>query len=96
MKVGVPRGVKNNEFRVGITPVGVRELVTRGHQVLVEKDAGVGSTISDDDFLAQGATILDSADDVWGEANLVMKVKEPIEEEYHRFRGPSPSPFSNA
>lgn len=86
MKIGVPREVKNNEFRVGITPVGVHELVGHGHTVYVEKDAGVGSSISDDDFRAQGATILDDADDVWGESDMVMKVKEPIASEYHRLR----------
>ena len=86
MKVGVPREVKNNEFRVGITPVGVHELVAHGHQVLVEKGAGLGSWISDADYVAEGATILDSADEVWGGADMVMKVKEPVAEEYHRLR----------
>ncbi len=86
MKVGIPREVKNNEFRVGITPVGVHELVGHGHQVLVEKDAGVGSSISDEDFVAQGATIVGSADDVWAGSDMVMKVKEPVPEEYHRLR----------
>jgi len=86
VKVGIPREVKNNEFRVGITPVGVHELVAHGHQVLVEKGAGLGSWISDDDFIAQGATIIGSADDVWAEADMVMKVKEPVAEEYHRLR----------
>ncbi|MGA8044813.1 MAG: alanine dehydrogenase [Dermatophilaceae bacterium] len=86
MKVGVPREVKNNEFRVGITPVGVHELVRHGHEVLIEKDAGVGSGISDEDFTAVGARIIGVADDVWGEADMVMKVKEPVAEEYHRLR----------
>ncbi len=86
MKIGIPREVKNNEFRVGITPVGVHELVGHGHTVYIEKDAGAGSAISDDDYRAQGATILDAADDVWGEADMVMKVKEPIASEYHRLR----------
>ncbi len=86
VKVGVPREVKNNEFRVGITPVGVHELVAHGHQVLVEKGAGLGSWISDEDYVAEGATILDSADDVWGDAEMVLKVKEPVAEEYHRLR----------
>jgi len=86
VKVGIPREVKNNEFRVGITPVGVHELVAHGHQVLIQKDAGVGSSISDADYVAQGATIIGSADEVWGEADMVMKVKEPVEEEYHRLR----------
>ena len=86
MKVGIPSEVKNNEFRVGITPVGVHELVRRGHEVLIEKGAGLGSTITDEEFVSQGARILDDADDVWGEADLVMKVKEPVAQEYHRLR----------
>ena len=86
MKVGVPSEVKNNEFRVGITPVGVNELVSRGHEVLIEKGAGLGSSITDDEFVAQGARILNEADDVWGEADMVMKVKEPVASEYHRLR----------
>ncbi len=86
MKVGIPREVKNNEFRVGITPVGVHELVAHGHEVFVEKGAGLGSWISDEDYVAEGARILGTADDVWGEADMVMKVKEPVAEEYHRLR----------
>jgi alanine dehydrogenase len=86
MKVGIPTEVKNNEFRVGITPVGVNELVSRGHDVLIQKGAGIGSSISDDDFIAQGARIIDSADDLWAESEMVMKVKEPVAEEYHRLR----------
>ena len=86
MKVGIPSEVKNNEFRVGITPVGVHELVRRGHEVFVEKGAGLGSSITDDDYTSQGARIIGSADDVWAEADMVMKVKEPVAEEYHRLR----------
>lgn len=86
MKIGIPKEVKNHEYRVGITPVGVNELVHHGHEVYIEKDAGVGSSISDAEFTAQGARILPSADDVWGEVDMVMKVKEPIAEEYHRLR----------
>ncbi|HEX2706198.1 MAG TPA: hypothetical protein VHM65_10595, partial [Candidatus Lustribacter sp.] len=86
MKIGIPREVKNNEFRVAITPVGVHELVNQGHQVLVQKDAGVGSSISDGEYVAQGASILGSADEVWGQAEMVMKVKEPVAEEYHLLR----------
>ena len=86
VKVGIPSEVKNNEFRVGITPVGVHELVRRGHDVLVQKGAGLGSSITDEEFVSQGAKILDSADDVWGESDMVMKVKEPVAEEYHRLR----------
>ena len=86
MKVAVPREVKNNEFRVAVTPVGVHELVERGHEVLIERGAGVGSSIADEAFEAVGARILDDPDDVWGEADLVLKVKEPVQEEYHRLR----------
>src|SRR5690348_11365893 len=86
MKVGIPREVKNHEYRVAITPSGVHELTDHGHEVFVEKDAGVGSQISDDDYVAAGARIIGSADDVWGEADMVLKVKEPIAEEYHRLR----------
>ena len=86
MRVGIPREVKDNEYRVAITPAGAHELVTAGHVVYVEKDAGVGSAIPDEDFAAAGAEIVGSADDVWAEADLVLKVKEPIAEEYPRMR----------
>ena len=87
MKVGIPREVKNHEYRVAITPAGVNELVRNGHQVFVERDAGVGSSIPNEYYLEAGAQILDSADDVWAEGDLLLKVKEPIAEEYHRMRG---------
>ena len=86
MRVGVPKEVKNHEYRVAITPIGVHELVAHGHEVFVEKDAGLGSQIEDAAFVAEGATILDTADDVWGTAEMVLKVKEPVAEEYHRMR----------
>ena len=86
MLVGVPREIKNNEYRVAITPVGVAELVGHGHEVYIQAGAGVGSSISDEEFVSQGATILAEADDVWGVADMVLKVKEPIAEEYHRLR----------
>jgi alanine dehydrogenase len=86
MRIGVPREVKNNEFRVAITPPGVQELSIAGHQVLVEAGAGRGSSITDEDYASAGATIIDSADAVWEEAELVLKVKEPVAEEYHRLR----------
>ncbi|MEU4681332.1 alanine dehydrogenase [Micromonospora sp. NPDC023737] len=86
MKVGIPREVKNHEYRVAITPAGVNEFVRSGHQVFVEAGAGVGSSISDDDFTAAGAKILATADEVWETAELVLKVKEPVGEEYHRMR----------
>jgi alanine dehydrogenase len=86
MKVGIPREVKNHEYRVAITPAGVHELVSHGHEVFVERHAGVGSSISDDEYLAAGAKILDTADEVWAEGDLILKVKEPVAEEYHRMR----------
>jgi alanine dehydrogenase len=86
MKVGIPREVKNHEYRVAITPAGVRELTGHGHEVYLEKDAGAGSQLADDAYVAAGATIIPDADDVWGTSDLVLKVKEPIAEEYHRMR----------
>jgi alanine dehydrogenase len=86
VKVGIPSEVKNHEYRVAITPAGVHELVRTGHQVYVQRDAGLGSSIPNDAFEQAGATILDTADDVWGTGELILKVKEPIEEEYHRMQ----------
>jgi alanine dehydrogenase len=86
VKVGVPKEVKNHEYRVALTPVGAHELVEHGHEVYVEAGAGVGSNIPDEEYVAAGATILDAADDVWGTAEMVLKVKEPVAEEYHRLR----------
>jgi alanine dehydrogenase len=86
MRISVPTEVKNHEYRVAITPVGVRELVAHGHEVLVQQGAGVGSGIADDEYAAEGASLLPDADATWGEADLVLKVKEPVAEEYHRMR----------
>ena len=86
VKVGIPREVKNHEYRVAITPAGVHELVRHGHEVFVEAGAGTGSSIPDEDFVAAGATILATADEVWGTGDLILKVKEPIAEEYDRMR----------
>ena len=86
MKVGIPREIKNHEYRVAITPAGVHELIRGGHEVLIEAGAGVGSSIPDEDFTAAGAKTLAAADDVWGSADMILKVKEPIAEEYHRMR----------
>jgi alanine dehydrogenase len=86
LKVGCPKEVKNHEYRVAITPVGVHELTRHGHEVYVERNAGIGSQISDEEYESAGATILDTADDVWGTADLLLKVKEPVAEEYHRMR----------
>jgi alanine dehydrogenase len=86
MRVGVPREVKNREYRVALTPAGVTELVRAGHEVLVERGAGEGSSIPDADFQAAGARIVAEADDVWADADLLLKVKEPVAEEYDRLR----------
>ena len=86
MKVGIPSELKNHEYRVAITPAGVNELRRNGHDVLVQKGAGEGSSITDEEFVAAGARIVDTADDVWAEADLVLKVKEPVADEYHRMR----------
>ncbi len=86
MIIGVPKEIKTDENRVALTPAGVRELVSHGHRVLVERGAGVGSSIRDEDYVATGATILDSADDVWAEAELLLKVKEPVAPEYERLK----------
>ncbi|MBF4618017.1 alanine dehydrogenase [Clavibacter sp. VKM Ac-2873] len=86
MKVGIPTEIKNNENRVAATPAGVHELVRRGHEVLVQEGAGLGSSITDADYVEAGATIVATADEVWGAADLLLKVKEPILEEHPRMR----------
>jgi alanine dehydrogenase len=86
VKVGIPREVKNNEYRVAITPAGVNELVRHGHEVCVEAGAGVGSSITDDQYAAAGARILPTAADVWEAGELILKVKEPIPQEYELMR----------
>ncbi|HEX6498846.1 MAG TPA: alanine dehydrogenase [Micromonosporaceae bacterium] len=86
MKIGIPREVKNHEYRVAITPAGVHEFVRAGHEVYVEAGAGLGSSITDEEYVGAGATILPDADDVWGTGELILKVKEPIAEEYDRMR----------
>lgn len=86
MLVGVPKEIKNNENRVAMTPAGVFELVNRGHQVLVETSAGVGSGFSNQDYLAAGAKIAETAKEVWAQAEMVVKVKEPIAAEYPHMR----------
>ncbi|GAA2709771.1 MULTISPECIES: alanine dehydrogenase [Actinoplanes] len=86
MKVGIPSEVKNNEFRVAITPAGVFEFDRAGHQVFVQSSAGLGSSITDADYRDAGATILPDGDAVWAAAELILKVKEPVASEYHRMR----------
>jgi alanine dehydrogenase len=82
MIVGVPREVKDSEFRVAITPAGVRELTSAGHTVLIEAAAGEGSSIHDSEFVATGATIVGEAREIWETADMVLKVKEPVADEY--------------
>ena len=86
MRVGIPTEIKNNENRVAITPSGANELVRRGHEVIIEAGAGLGSAITDADFIAAGASIVGSADEIWQQADMVLKVKEPIAAEYGRMR----------
>ena len=86
MIISVPSEVKNNEYRVAITVSGGHELRTRGHEVLVQTGAGVGSGIPDDAYAAAGAELVDDADELWARAEMVLKVKEPVASEYHRFR----------
>ena len=82
MKVGIPKEIKNNENRVGMTPAGVAELVRRGHEVCVQHTAGEGSGFSDDEYVKAGARILPTIEAVYGECDMIVKVKEPIEQEY--------------
>ena len=86
MRIAVPSEVKNHEYRVAITPVGVAELVAHGHEVYVQSGAGVGSSISDDEYVAQGATILPTAEDTWATGEMVLKVKEPVPGEFGYLR----------
>ena len=86
MIVGIPKELKNNEFRVAITPSGVKAYTNAGHKVIIEKNAGAGSGISDNEYITAGGEIIDSADELWRLADLILKVKEPIEIEYPRMR----------
>ncbi|RMG08200.1 MAG: alanine dehydrogenase, partial [Acidobacteria bacterium] len=86
MKIGLPKEIKDNEYRVGLTPAGVRALADAGHEVFIERGAGEGSGFSDQQYIQAGGRILESADDVWAEGEMIVKVKEPIEPEYRRMR----------
>ena len=86
MKVGIPKEIKNNENRVGMTPAGVAELVRRGHEVSVQHTAGEGSGFADDEYVAAGARILPTIEAVYRECDMIVKVKEPIEPEYELVR----------
>jgi alanine dehydrogenase len=85
MIIGIPKEIKNNEFRVSTTPAGVHALAAN-HTVLVEKGAGVGSAITDEEYVKAGGQIIENADDLWAKADMIIKVKEPIAAEYHRMR----------
>jgi alanine dehydrogenase len=86
MKIGVPREIKNHEYRVAITPAGVMEMTRNGHEVFIEQDAGIGSSISNEEYVKAGAKMLATADEVWQTGDMIMKVKEPIAAEYDRMR----------
>jgi alanine dehydrogenase len=86
MRVGVPKEVKNHEYRVAITPSGAHELVLHGHDVVVQADAGAGSSIPDHEYVDAGARIVDDAEAVWADAEMVLKVKEPVADEYALLR----------
>ena len=81
MKIGLPKEIKDNEYRVGLTPAGVRAFTDSGHNVVVETNAGAGSGFEDDLYVRAGATILGTADEVWAQGDMIVKVKEPIKPE---------------
>ena len=86
MIIGVPKEIKNHEYRVGLIPAAVRAYHAKGHQILVEKGAGIGSGITDEQYTAAGAELVDSADEVWRQSGMIIKVKEPIKPEYDRIQ----------
>ena len=86
MKIGLPKEIKDNEYRVGLTPAGVQALENAGHEVYVQKSAGEGSGFTDEQYVKAGADLLDTADDVWETGDMIVKVKEPVAPEYPRMR----------
>ena len=86
MIVGVPNEIKTHEYRVSMVPVGVEDLTRAGHKVLVQAGAGFGSGISDDLYVANGAEIVGAAADIWKRADMIVKVKEPLPEEWLHMR----------
>src|SRR5690349_1681147 len=86
MLVGVPKEIKDNEYRVGLVPSTVRELTAKGHQVIVERNAGVGAGLADGDYQAAGAEIADNADIIFARAEMIVKVKEPLPVERGKLR----------
>jgi len=86
MKIGLPKEIKDNEYRVGLTPAGVQALAHAGHDVFVQKTAGEGSGFTDEQYVKAGGQLLDTADDVWQTGDMIVKVKEPVAPEYPRMR----------
>src|SRR5688500_7853943 len=86
MIIGVPKEIKNNENRVALTPAGVVSFINAGHEVLIEQEAGSGSGFTDKDYTVAGAQIVENVEDVWSQAEMIMKVKEPLPSEYRYFR----------
>lgn len=86
MKIGLPKEIKDNEYRVGLTPAGVNALANAGHEVFVQKTAGDGSGFSDEQYVQAGGKLLDTADEVWQTGDMIVKVKEPVAPEYPRMR----------
>src|SRR5947208_6810550 len=86
MKIGLPKEIKDNEYRVGLTPAGVNALVHAGHEVFVQKTAGEGSGFTDEQYVNAGGKLLDTADEIWQTGDMIVKVKEPVAPEYPRMR----------
>src|SRR5690242_6035496 len=86
MKIGLPKEIKDNEYRVGLTPAGVHALTAAGHEVFVQKTAGEGSGFKDEQYTQVGGKLLDTADEVWATGDMIVKVKEPVQPEYNRMR----------
>src|SRR5690349_19769601 len=86
MKIGLPKEIKDNEYRVGLTPAGVQALTAAGHEVFVQKTAGEGSGFQDEQYVKGGGKLLETADDVWQTGDMIVKVKEPVAPEYTRMR----------
>ena len=86
MIIGIPKEIKNNEFRVAITPRGVEKLTSKGHEVLIERGAGHNSNFSNREYKTKGANLLESSDEIYNESEMILKVKEPIEKEYNKIK----------
>ena len=86
MIIGIPKEIKNNEFRVAITPKGVKEFISKGHKILIEDNAGINSNFSNNEYLISGATIEDSSNEIYRKSEMILKVKEPVFEEYNKIK----------